>query len=61
MIEKEVDNTWYLVPLLFGLLGGIIAYVATKDDDNEKAVSFIMFGAIISGFTFLFGLMWMLS
>lgn len=43
-----VSNIWYLLPLLFGLLGGIIAYVGTKNDDNEKAEGFIYLGIFVS-------------
>lgn len=37
---------WYLVPFLFALIGGIIAYVGTKDEDEEMAYSLLTFGII---------------
>ena len=37
---------WYLVPLFFGLIGGIIAYVGTKDEDQAMADSLLAFGII---------------
>lgn len=47
-MRDETSNWWYLVPLFFSILGGILAYVAIKDDDIEKAngclsLGFIMF------------------
>jgi hypothetical protein len=37
---------WYLVPFFFGLIGGIIAYVGTKDKDEEMAFGLLLFGII---------------
>lgn len=43
-MKKEVSSIWYLVPLFFGLLGGIVAYVAIKDDDPDKASNCLALG-----------------
>ena len=37
---------WYLVPFFFGLIGGIIAYVGTKDEDEQMAYNLLLFGII---------------
>ena len=37
---------WYLVPFLFGIIGGIIAYIGTKDEDRGMADSLLIFGII---------------
>jgi hypothetical protein len=37
---------WYLVPFFFGIIGGIIAYVGTKDEDKGMADSLLLFGII---------------
>jgi hypothetical protein len=37
---------WYLVPFFFGIIGGIVAYVGTKDDDKGMAESLLLFGII---------------
>jgi len=42
---------WYLVPLFFGLLGGIIAYLIVKEDDEKMAMNLLLEGIAI---TFLF-------
>jgi len=40
------DRAWYLVPFLFGILGGIVAYVGVKDDDPEMADNLLIFGIL---------------
>ena len=37
---------WYLAPLLFGLIGGIIAYFIIKKDDPQKAKNCLIIGGI---------------
>jgi len=39
---------WYLVPFFFGLLGGVLAYIAVKDEDKEMAESLLGFGIIMT-------------
>ena len=56
--EKIRSRWWYLLPILFGLIGSIIAYFAIRRDDMIKArtciciavVSFGIVGGIISYF-----------
>ncbi len=54
------DRVWYLVPFFFGILGGIVAYVAVKDDAPEMADNLLAFGIFwtvvlfILGWVFLF-------
>ena len=57
----EVSDAWYLVPLLFGILGGLIAYVATKDQDDGKATNFLILGIFSSAFTFFVTFFYMQS
>jgi hypothetical protein len=54
-VEKP-SSAWYLVPFLFGLIGGIIGYVGTKDRDEDMAWGLLVFGIVCSffwGFIFL--------
>src|SRR3990170_8719997 len=37
---------WYLVPFFFGVLGGIVGYVAVKDKDENMAFGLLLFGII---------------
>lgn len=45
LVEKP-STAWYLVPFLFGLIGGIIGYVGTKDRDEDMAMGLLVFGII---------------
>ena len=42
------SNLWYLVPFFFGIIGGLIGYVGTKDDDKELATNLLVFGIFVS-------------
>ena len=48
------DRLWYLAPLLFSFLGGLIAYVALKNEDKGMAETCLVLG-------FLTLLAWLLS
>lgn len=41
---KKVSSAWYLVPIFFGIIGGIIAWLIIKDDDQKKAKNCLMIG-----------------
>jgi len=45
--EKQRSNWWYTLPILFGIIGGIIAYFAIRKDDGEKAKKCIYLGLIL--------------
>ena len=38
---------WYLVPILFSILGGIIAYFVIKNDDPQKAKNCMIIGIVL--------------
>ena len=46
--EKIRSRAWYLVPIFFGLIGGIIAYFAIRRDDPQKAKNCLCVGIILS-------------
>jgi uncharacterized membrane protein len=47
--EKIRSRWWYLVPIFFGLIGGIIAYFAIRRDDPQKAKKCLWVGIILTG------------
>jgi len=46
--EKIRSRLWYLVPIFFGLIGGIIAYFAIRRDDPQKARKCLWAGIILT-------------
>ena len=46
--ERRPSNLWYLVPFFFGVIGGLIGYVGTKDDDRDMAINLLVFGIFVS-------------
>jgi len=46
--EKIRSRAWYLVPIFFGLIGGIIAYFAIRRDDPQKAKNCLYVGIILT-------------
>ncbi len=45
--RNRPSSLWYLVPILFSLLGGLIAYIALKDRDDGMADSCLIIGILI--------------
>jgi hypothetical protein len=41
---KRPTALWYLIPFFFGIIGGLIGYVAVKDDDRGMADLLLAFG-----------------
>lgn len=56
-LEKTRSNAWFLLPILFGVIGGIIAFFILRNDDPQKAknclylgLAFMMIGIIFNIF-----------
>ncbi|MBT3329671.1 MAG: hypothetical protein HOE93_01725 [Nitrosopumilus sp.] len=45
--EKTRSNMWFLLPIFFGMIGGIIAYIIIRKDDSDKAKNCIYVGIIM--------------
>ena len=43
---QHVSAAWYLVPLFFGIIGGIIAWAVNKDKDPKRARNLLIFGLV---------------
>ena len=46
--ENIRSRWWYLVPILFGLVGGVIGYFALRKDDPKKAQNCLILGGILT-------------
>ena len=44
VLVERPSSAWYLLPFLFGLIGGLIGYVGTKDRDQGLADGLLAFG-----------------
>ncbi len=56
VIERKVEKPstyWYLVPFFFTIIGGILAYIAVKDDDRNMAKNLVLFGICMSAIWFM--------
>ena len=47
MAEQETSWAWYLLPVLFAILGGIIGYFLLKDKNKKVAKNLIYVGLVI--------------
>src|SRR6266581_2862511 len=43
---QHVSGAWYLVPLFFGIIGGILAWAVNKDKDPKRARNLLIFGLL---------------
>jgi hypothetical protein len=44
---------WYLIPILLGVVGGVIAYLLVKDEDKKFAKRLLRIGIIITIITII--------
>jgi len=44
--EKSRSNTWFLLPIFFGMIGGIIAFFILRRDDPRKARNCLYVGIV---------------
>ena len=56
-LEKQRSNAWFLLPIFFGIIGGIIAFFILRNDDPRKArnclylgLAFMIFGILLNIF-----------
>jgi len=42
--EKPRSNAWFLLPIFFGVIGGIIAFFILRKDDPRKAKNCLYLG-----------------
>jgi cytochrome bd-type quinol oxidase subunit 1 len=42
------SRAWYLLPIFFSIIGGVIAYFVLRDDDPKKAKNCLWLGIILT-------------
>jgi hypothetical protein len=45
--ETRRSGLWYLLPIMMGIIGGVIAYFVIKQDDPIKAKNCLKLGIIL--------------
>ena len=46
--RQTLSSVWYVMPLFFGVIGGLIVWMTKKDDDHAKAKRMLVLGIVIS-------------
>jgi xanthine/uracil permease len=54
-MQKQRSGLWYLLPIIFGIFGGIIAWFVIRDDDPKKASNCLWLGVILIIIEIIFG------
>ena len=44
--NKTRSNAWFLLPIFFGVIGGIIAFFILRQDDPQKAKNCLYLGIV---------------
>jgi 4-hydroxybenzoate polyprenyltransferase len=52
MEVKRRSAWWFLLPILFNVIGGVIAYFVIKEDDPKRAKNCLLLGIILSAIGF---------
>ena len=58
--EKPRSNAWYLLPILGGMIGGVIAFLIIRKDDPQKARNCLYIGLIMMAIGIIFNV-WIAS
>ena len=46
--SQPISNWWYLLPIIFGIIGGIITWVRFRKTDPNKARKFMITGLLLT-------------
>jgi hypothetical protein len=60
MVEHRRSGLWYILPILFGIIGGVIAYFVIKQDDPNKAKNCLYLGIVLLIIDIVAGLLFVL-
>lgn len=45
---RRRSRLWFLLPIVFNVLGGVVAYFVIRDDDPKRARSCLFLGIILA-------------
>ena len=48
MEVRRRSSLWFLLPIFFNIIGGVIAYFVIKDDDPKRAKNCLWLGIILT-------------
>jgi len=54
-MQKQRSGFWYLLPIILGIIGGVIAWFVIRKDDPVKAKNCLWLGVILFLIEILFG------
>jgi len=54
--NKNRSGLWYLLPIVFGIIGGIITWFVIKEDDPIKAKNCLKLGLVLLIIDIIFGI-----
>ena len=54
--EKPRSSAWYLLPILAGMIGGVIAFLIIRKDDPRKARNCLYIGLIMMAIGIIFNI-----
>jgi len=46
--QKEHSKAWYLVPVIFGILGGLVMYIGLKETNAKMAKRGLILSIVIT-------------
>lgn len=52
---KRPSSAWYLVPILFGIIGGLVMFLVLKDQNRRMAKKGLVVGIIFTVIGFVVG------
>ena len=55
--EKPRSSAWYLLPILLGIIGGVVAFLIIRNDDPVKARNCLYIGLAMMGIGILFNIL----
>jgi len=56
--EHRRSGLWFILPIFFGIIGGLIAYFVIKQDDPSKAKNCLWLGIILLVIDIVVGWFW---